>query len=54
MTRGTRVLLALVLGGALLFVATVGVTVAAVYRAGSVAVEIEENGHPFRLGLPAC
>ena len=53
MTRGTRVLLALVLGGALLFVATVGVTVAAVYRAGSVAVEIEENGHHFRLGLPA-
>ena len=53
MTRGTRVLLLLVLGGALLFVAAVGVTAAAVYRAGSVAVEIEEDGHHFRLGLPA-
>jgi hypothetical protein len=53
MTRGTRVLLVVVLGGALLLVATVGVTAAAVYRAGSVAVEIEDDGHRFRLGLPA-
>jgi len=53
MTRGTRVLLGVVLAGGLLFVAAVGVTAAAVYRGGSVAVEIEDDGHRFRLGLPA-
>jgi hypothetical protein len=53
MTRGTRLFLIIVIGGTLLVLATLGAMAAAVYRAGTVAVEIEEHGHQFRLALPA-
>jgi hypothetical protein len=47
------VFLIIVIGGTVLVLATLGAMAAAVYRAGTVAVEIEENGHQIRLGLPA-
>ena len=53
MTRGTRLLLAIVLGGAVLFLATVGAGAAAVYHGGIVAVEIDGDGNRFRFRLPA-
>ena len=54
MTRGTRLLLAIVIGGVLLATAAVGATAAAVYRAGTIAVEIrEEDGNQIRVNLPA-
>jgi hypothetical protein len=53
MTRGTRWLLALVIGALALLLATLGTAAATVYRSGTVAVEIEGNGHDIRLGLPA-
>lgn len=54
MTCATRVFLIIVIGGTVLVLATLGAMAAAVYRAGTVAVEIEENGHQIRLGLPAA
>lgn len=53
MTRTTRLFLVIVIGGTVLVLAALGAMAAAVYRAGTVAVEIEENGHHIRLGLPA-
>ncbi len=54
MTRGTRLLLAIVIGGVLLATAAVGATAAAVYRAGTIAVEIQEDdGNRIRVSLPA-
>ncbi len=54
MTRGTRLLLAIVIGGVLLATAAVGATAAAVYRAGTIAVEIrEDDGNLIRVSLPA-
>jgi hypothetical protein len=53
MTRTTRLFLIVVIGGTVLVLATLGAMAAAAYRAGTVAVEIEENGHQIRLSLPA-
>jgi hypothetical protein len=54
MTRGTRLLLAIVIGGVLLATAAVGATAAAVYRSGTIAVEIrEDDGNLIRVSLPA-
>jgi hypothetical protein len=53
MTRGTRLLLGIVIGGALLCLATLGAGAAAVYHGGTVAVEIDDDGNRFRLNLPA-
>ncbi len=54
MTRGTRLLLAIVIGSVLLLIAAVGGTAAAVYRAGTIAIEIrEDDGNRIRLNLPA-
>ena len=53
MTRGSRLLLAVVIGGVVLTLATLGAGAAAVYRAGSVAVDIEEDGNHFQVQLPA-
>jgi len=53
-TRGTRVLLTVVLLGAVLFLTTVGAGAAAVYHGGSVAVEIDDDGQRFHLKLPAA
>ncbi len=54
MTRGTRLLLAIVIGSVLLALAAVGATAAAVYRAGTIAVEIQEDdGNRIRVSLPA-
>ena len=53
MTPGTRLLLAVVAGAALLMLATVGVGAAAVYHAGTIAVEVEEDGNSFQFSLPA-
>jgi hypothetical protein len=53
MTRGTRLLLAVVVGGALLMLATVAVAATAVYRAGSIEVAVEEDGSNFRVKVPA-
>jgi len=53
MTRGTRLLLGIVIGGALLFLATLGAGAAAVYHGGTVEVEIDDDGNRFRLSLPA-
>jgi len=54
MTRGTRLLLAIVIGSVLLAIAAVGGTAAAVYRAGTIAVEIEEDdGNRIRVSVPA-
>jgi hypothetical protein len=54
MTRGTRLFLAFVIGGAVLLLATLGAGAAAVYRGGTVAVEIVEDGNQIRVGLPAA
>jgi hypothetical protein len=54
MSRTTRVLLTLFLCVTLLMATTVGVTVAAVYRAGTIAVEVsEDQGSDLRLAVPA-
>ena len=54
MTRGTRLLLAILIGGIVLAAATVGAAAAAVYRAGTLAVEIRtEDGNQIQLNLPA-
>ena len=53
MTRGTRLLLAVVIGGVVLGLATLAATAAAVYHGGSVSVEIEEDGNHFQVQLPA-
>ena len=54
MTRSTRVLLTILVCGSLLAATTVGVSVAAVYRAGSIAVEIhEDDGQQVRVAVPA-
>jgi len=53
MTRGTRLLLAVVIGGVVLGLATLAATAAAVYHGGTVAVDIEEDGNHFQLQLPA-
>ena len=54
MTRSTRVLLTILVCGSLLAATTVGVSVAAVYRAGSIAVEIQEDdGQQIRVAVPA-
>ncbi len=54
MTRGTRLLLAIVIGGVLLATAALGASAAAVYRAGTIAVEIrEQDGNLIRVSLPA-
>jgi hypothetical protein len=54
MTRGTRILLATVVGGAVLLLATLGAGAAAVYRAGAVAVDVEDGDDRFRFRLPAA
>ena len=54
MTRGTRLLLSIVIGGAVLFLATLGAGAAAVYHGGSVAIEIDDHGTQFHLNLPAA
>ena len=53
MTRGTRLLLAVVIGGVVLTLATLGAAAAAVYHGGTVVVEIEEQGNHFQVQLPA-
>ena len=54
MTRSTRVLLTILLCGSLMAAATVGVSVAAVYRSGSIAVEVsEDDGQQIRVAVPA-
>lgn len=53
MTRGTRWLLAIVIGGVVVVVAAIGAAAAAVYRGGTVAVEIEGDAGDFRVSLPA-
>lgn len=54
MSKGTRLFLAIVLGGVVLCLATVGAAVAAVYQAGTIAVEVEEDdGGRFNVGVPA-
>ena len=54
MTRGTRLLLAIVIGGVLLATAAVGAAAAAAYGAGTIAVDIRENdGQRIRVHLPA-
>ncbi len=54
MTRGTRLLLAIVIGSVLLVMAAVGATATAVYGAGTIAVEIrEDDGNRIRVSLPA-
>jgi len=54
MNRATRILLTLFLCVTLLMATTVGVTVAAVYRAGTIAVEVRaDHGDDFRLAVPA-
>lgn len=53
MTRTTRFFLVIVIGGTVLVLAALGAMAAAVYHAGTVAVEIEESGHRIQLGLPA-
>jgi hypothetical protein len=45
--------LVIVIGGTVLVLATLGAMAAAVYHAGTVAVEIEEDGNEIRLSLPA-
>ena len=53
MTRGTRLLLAIIIGSIVLAVATVGAAAAAVYRAGTLAVEFQsEDGNLIQLNLP--
>jgi hypothetical protein len=53
MTRGTRLLLTIVIGGAVILVATLGAAAAAVYHAGTAAVEIEDDGRQLSFRLPA-
>ena len=54
MNRSTRVLLTILICVSLLAATTVGVSVAAVYRAGSIAVEIhEDDGQQIRVAVPA-
>ena len=54
MSKGTRLFLVIVLGGVVLCLATVGAAVAAVYQAGTIAVEVEEqDGSRFNVGVPA-
>jgi hypothetical protein len=53
MTRGTCLLLTAVIGGPVILAATLGAGVAAVYHAGTAAVEIEDGGHQLRLRVPA-
>ena len=54
MSRGTRVLLTLLVCGSLLAATTVGISVAAVYRAGSIAVEVREgDGQQLHVAVPA-
>ena len=54
MTRGTRLLLAVLIGGCLLTAATIAAGAAAVYRAGSITVEVfEDEGGRFDVSVPA-
>jgi hypothetical protein len=54
MTRGTRALLTILVCGSLLMATTVGISVAAVYRAGSIAVQVNEgDGQQLRVAVPA-
>ena len=54
MSRTTKLVLAVLLGGLLLFAATLGLAATAVYRAGSIAVEVHEtDGGRIDVNLPA-
>jgi len=54
MSRGTRILLAVMIGGILLAVGSVGATVAAVYRGGTIAVEVRnDDGGDLSVSVPA-
>jgi len=53
MTRTARIFLTVILVGCVLLTATIGAAVAAVYRAGTVAIEVEEDGHHIDVSVPA-
>jgi len=54
MSKGTRLFLLIVLGSVVLGLATVGAAVAAVYQAGTIAVEVQErDGSRINVGVPA-
>lgn len=55
MSRSTRILLTILICGSLLTATTIGVSVAAVYRAGSIAVEVhEDDGEQIHIAVPAA
>jgi hypothetical protein len=53
MTRGTKILLSVVLGAMLLCMATVTLGAAAAYQAGSVSVQVQDGNDDFSIRLPA-
>lgn len=54
MSRGTRLFLAVAIGAILLTAATIGVAGAAVYRAGTITVQVHEvDGNRIDVSLPA-
>ena len=55
MSRGTRIFLIVLISAIVVVAATVGATVAAVYRSGTIAVAVQESdGGEIRVGLPAA
>ena len=54
MTRGTRLLLVIVIGSVVLATAVVGAAAAAVYGAGTIAIDVrEDDGQRIQVKLPA-
>jgi len=54
MSSSTRILLALLLGSFVLVVTGAGVAAAAVYQAGSIAVDVRDQGSDMHLAVPAA